>query len=88
MVFATSSSSFSSLRAPILRLAKLGTAYPIEAIVTFFCAATLVYFQLIKVSDTLFCTSIANRGVSVAEGGQDRALEDLFRSQDALAQGP
>lgn len=51
MVFAMSSSSFSSLRPPILRLAKLGTKYPIEAIVTFFCAATLVYFQLIKVSD-------------------------------------
>ncbi|BGO95077.1 hypothetical protein NBRC10512_006360 [Rhodotorula toruloides] len=49
MVFATSPSSFSSLRLPILRLAKLGTAYPIEVIVTLFCAATLVYFQLIKV---------------------------------------
>lgn len=69
MVFATSSSSFSSLRAPILRLAKLGTAYPIEAIVTFFCAATLVYFQLIKVSDTLFCTPIAACGVRWLRAG-------------------
>ncbi|GAA6030905.1 hypothetical protein JCM8097_008929 [Rhodosporidiobolus ruineniae] len=49
MVFATSPSSFSSLRAPLIRLAKLGALYPIELIVTVFCAATLVYFQLIKV---------------------------------------
>ncbi|GAA5824725.1 hypothetical protein JCM11251_005316 [Rhodosporidiobolus azoricus] len=49
MVFAASPSSFSSLRAPLIRLAKLGASYPIELIVTVFCAATLVYFQLIKV---------------------------------------
>ncbi|BGP19514.1 hypothetical protein JCM10213_006334 [Rhodosporidiobolus nylandii] len=49
MVFATSPSSFSSLRAPLIRLAKLGSSYPIELIVTVFCAATLAYFQLIKV---------------------------------------
>ncbi|GAA5983732.1 hypothetical protein JCM5350_002374 [Sporobolomyces pararoseus] len=49
MVFATSTSSFSSLRFPLIRLAKLGTSFPIEVIVTVFCAATLVYFQLIKV---------------------------------------
>ncbi|GAA5916833.1 uncharacterized protein JCM6883_002386 [Sporobolomyces salmoneus] len=49
MVFATSPSSFSSLRFPLIRLAKVGTSFPIEVIVTVFCAATLVYFQLIKV---------------------------------------
>lgn len=49
MVLSPSGSSFSSLRWPIMRFAKLGTAYPIECIVTIFCAATLVYFQLIKV---------------------------------------
>ncbi|GAA5907481.1 hypothetical protein JCM6882_003872 [Rhodosporidiobolus microsporus] len=49
MVFATSPSSFSSLKAPLLRLAKVGASFPIELIVTVFCAATLVYFQLIKV---------------------------------------
>ncbi|GAA5945411.1 uncharacterized protein JCM15063_003012 [Sporobolomyces koalae] len=49
MVFATSPSSFSSLRFPLVRLAKVGTSFPIEVIVTVFCAATLVYFQLIKV---------------------------------------
>lgn len=79
MVFATSSSSFSSLRAPILRLAKLGTAYPIEAIVTFFCAATLVYFQLIKVSDTLSCPPIAARARLRGAGktGLSRAFAGL-----------
>lgn len=50
MVFATSPSSFSSLRFPLIKLAKLGTSFPIEVIVTVFCAATLVYFQIIKVS--------------------------------------
>ncbi|GAA6060323.1 hypothetical protein JCM10212_000420 [Sporobolomyces blumeae] len=49
MVFATSPSSFSSLRFPLIRLAKLGTSFPIEVIVTVFCLATLVYFQLVKV---------------------------------------
>lgn len=62
MVFATSPSSFSSLRLPILRLAKLGTAYPIEVIVTLFCAATLVYFQLIKVSNAVAREPISRRG--------------------------
>ncbi|GAA5968653.1 hypothetical protein JCM11641_007712 [Rhodosporidiobolus odoratus] len=52
MVFATSPSSYSSLRAPLLRLARLGASYPIELIVAVFCAATLVYFQLIKVVRT------------------------------------
>lgn len=50
MPFATSPSSFSSLRPPLLRLARLGTTFPIEVIVTVFCAVTLVYFQLLKVS--------------------------------------
>lgn len=49
MVFATSPSSFSSLRPLVLRLARLGASYPIELIVTVFCAVTLVYFQLLKV---------------------------------------
>ncbi|GAA5863053.1 hypothetical protein JCM8547_002783 [Rhodosporidiobolus lusitaniae] len=49
MVFAMSPSSFSSLRPPLIRLAKLGASHPIELIVTVFCAATLAYFQLIKV---------------------------------------
>ena len=51
MVFATSPSSFSSLRPLVLRLSKVGAAYPIEVIVTVFCAVTLVYFQLLKVSE-------------------------------------
>lgn len=50
MVFASSPSSFSSLRPPLLRLARLGTSFPIEVIVTVFCAVTLVYFQLLKAS--------------------------------------
>ncbi|GAA5849525.1 hypothetical protein JCM9279_007258 [Rhodotorula babjevae] len=69
MVLSPSGSSFSSLRWPILRLAKLGTAYPIEAIVTVFCAATLVYFQLIKVvrnSDFLLYDDDAALGASAA----------------------
>ncbi|GAA6004428.1 uncharacterized protein JCM10292_007063 [Rhodotorula paludigena] len=75
MVFATSGSSFSSLRGLVLRLAKLGTAYPIEVIVAFFCAATLVYFQLIKVvrssdfllydDDVLPSANAANRHPSI-----------------------
>ncbi|KDE08149.1 hypothetical protein MVLG_01630 [Microbotryum lychnidis-dioicae p1A1 Lamole] len=52
MVFATSPSSFSSLRPPLLRLARLGATFPIEVIVTVFCAVTLVYFQLLKVVRT------------------------------------
>ncbi|KAK4052630.1 3-hydroxy-3-methylglutaryl-coenzyme A (HMG-CoA) reductase isozyme [Microbotryomycetes sp. JL221] len=48
MVFATSPTSFSSLRAPLLKLAKLGATYPIELIVTVFCLCTLVYFQLLQ----------------------------------------
>ncbi|KAK4703272.1 hydroxymethylglutaryl-CoA reductase (NADPH), partial [Phenoliferia sp. Uapishka_3] len=44
-----SPSSFSSLRPLLLRLAKLGGSYPIEVIVSTFCAVTLVYFQLLKV---------------------------------------
>ncbi|GAA6010512.1 hypothetical protein JCM10207_001340 [Rhodosporidiobolus poonsookiae] len=76
MVFATSPSSFSSLRPPLIRLAKLGAAYPIELIVTVFCAATLVYFQLIKVvrnsdfllydDDVLPSPSAYNRHPSIA----------------------
>lgn len=53
MPFATSPSSFSSLRPLILRLARVGTAHPIEVIVTAFCAVTLVYFQLLTVSPQL-----------------------------------
>ncbi|BGP51148.1 3-hydroxy-3-methylglutaryl-coenzyme A (HMG-CoA) reductase isozyme [Rhodotorula kratochvilovae] len=69
MVLSPSGSSFSSLRAPVFRLARLGTAYPIEAIVTVFCAATLVYFQLIKVvrnSDFLLYDDDAVLGASAA----------------------
>lgn len=45
-----SPTSFSSLRPLLLRLARLGSSFPIEVIVTTFCAVTLVYFQLLKVS--------------------------------------
>ncbi|GAA5890321.1 hypothetical protein JCM16303_006419 [Sporobolomyces ruberrimus] len=75
MVFATSPSSFSSLRFPLIRLAKVGTSFPIEVIVTVFCAATLVYFQLIKVvrnsdfllydDDVLPSADTANRHPSI-----------------------
>lgn len=50
MPLAPSPTSFSSLRPLLLRLARLGGSYPIEVIVTTFCAVTLVYFQLLKVS--------------------------------------
>ncbi|KWU43403.1 putative hydroxymethylglutaryl-CoA reductase [Rhodotorula sp. JG-1b] len=97
MVFATSSSSFSSLRAPILRLAKLGTAYPIEAIVTFFCAATLVYFQLIKVvrnsdfllydDDVLPSVNAANRHPSIAFSPSTGLWNSVSPSEPAPAEG-
>ncbi|KAK4046320.1 3-hydroxy-3-methylglutaryl-coenzyme A (HMG-CoA) reductase isozyme [Microbotryomycetes sp. JL201] len=52
MVFATSATSFSSLRPPLLRLARVGASFPIEVIVTVFCACTLVYFQLLQLVRT------------------------------------
>ncbi|KAI5478793.1 hydroxymethylglutaryl-CoA reductase (NADPH) [Pseudohyphozyma bogoriensis] len=44
-----SPSAFSSLKGPVLLLAKFSAAFPIEVIVATFVAVTLVYFQLLKV---------------------------------------
>lgn len=48
----STASSFSSLRWPIVRLAKFASSFPIEFIVTVFCAVTLVYFKLLEVIRT------------------------------------
>lgn len=48
----TSPTTFTSLRAPLIRLAHLSTTFPIEFIVTVFVGVTLVYFQLLKVVRT------------------------------------
>lgn len=42
--------SFTSARPLLLKFGKVGATNPIEVIVTVFCAVTLVYFQLLKVS--------------------------------------
>lgn len=65
-----SPSSFSSLRLPLIRVARVGASYPIEAIVTVFCAVTLVYFQLIKVCTTSW--SWWSSGGREEEGGGGR----------------
>jgi len=95
MVFATSPSSFSSLRFPLIKLAKLGTSFPIEVIVTVFCAATLVYFQIIKVSLYFLYARFngvhkgkrgkvangLNRGGPALDGGSTELLMDSMASQ-------
>lgn len=98
MVFATSPTSFSSLRPPLLRLARLGANYPIEVIVTVFCAVTLVYFQLLKVSPTLdllcysrstfeiktpLCTASYRRACRVSSVGHGRS-SGLFCSNACI----
>ncbi|GAA5974602.1 hypothetical protein JCM21900_005683 [Sporobolomyces salmonicolor] len=95
MVFATSPSSFSSLRPPLIRLAKLGTSFPIEVIVTVFCAATLVYFQLIKVvrnsdfllydDDVLPSANTLNRHPSIAFAPSDGLWSSVSPSDPAPA---
>lgn len=74
MVFATSNSSFSSFRAPVVYLARLATRNPIEIIVTTFCVVTLVYFQLIAVSHHLQevsgCSRLGGLDVGCFEEGE------------------
>jgi len=80
MVFATSNSSFSSFRAPVVYLAKLATRNPIEVIVTTFCAVTLVYFQLLGVSTLSFLKArlgvvLCGEGEGATFGGPERRVE-------------
>ncbi|BGP57886.1 3-hydroxy-3-methylglutaryl-coenzyme A (HMG-CoA) reductase isozyme [Rhodotorula sphaerocarpa] len=75
----------------------MGTAYPIEAIVTFFCAATLVYFQLIKVvrnsdfllydDDVLPSVNTANRHPSIAYAPSTGLWSSVSPSEPVPADG-
>lgn len=86
-----SASSFSSLRLPLIRTARIGAAFPIEVIVTVFCAVTLVYFQLIKVC--MACLSWWKAGGEQRGRRRDEGLaivawlEALGWSGSALSQG-